>query len=87
VLVFIAIGVATVAASFVATQADSGQTAEAVETLRRTKENSAVIFAFAHGATSLLSAVASWWAATKGGDHRLTVADHSTVWSFRTIVR
>lgn len=83
VLVFIAIGVATVGASFVASQADGSQTAEAVEALKRTRENTAVIFAFAHGATSLLSAVASWWAATKGGDHRLSVADHSPVWSFR----
>lgn len=87
VLVFIAIGVATLGASLVATQADSAQANEAIEAVKRTKENSAVIFAFAHGATSLLSAVASWWAATKGGDHRLTVADHSTVWSFRTVVR
>lgn len=83
VLVFIAVGVASLGASFIASQTDASQAEEVVEALKRTKENTAVIFAFANGATSLLAAVASWWAATNGGDHRLTVADHSTVYSFK----
>lgn len=83
VLVFIAIALATFATSLVATQADSAQASQAVEAVKRTKENAAVIFAFAHGAISLLSGLASWWAATKGGEHRLGAHDHSPVWSFR----
>jgi len=87
VLVFIAIAVATFGASFVATQSDSAQASHAVAVVKHTKENAAVIFAFAHGAISLLSGVASWWAATKGGEHRLGAHDHSPVWSFRQRVR
>jgi len=83
VLVFIAVALATFGAGILAQNSDSAQTAHAIDTLKHTKENTAVIFAFAHGATSLLSGVASWWAATKGGEHRLSVADHSPVWSFR----
>ena len=83
VLVFIAVGIATLGTSLVAAITPGTQAADVAETVKRTKENAAVIFAFAHGAISLLSAVAAWWAATKGGDHRLTVADHSVVWSFR----
>jgi hypothetical protein len=88
VLVFIAIAVATFGASFVATQAaDSAQASHAVAVVKHTKENAVVIFAFAHGAISLISGVASWWAATKGGEHRLGVHDHSPVWSFSQRVR
>jgi hypothetical protein len=43
----------------------------------------AVISAFAAGATTLGSAVAAWWAATKGGDHRDSRADLSHYFSFR----
>lgn len=42
-----------------------------------------IISAFAVGATSLASAVASWWAATKGGDHRDNQLDLSHLVSFR----
>jgi len=42
-----------------------------------------VIFAFAMGATSLVSAVASWFAATKGGDHRDSGVDLSKYLSFK----
>jgi hypothetical protein len=82
VLVFIAIGIATFGASLVAAQ-DGAQVAQAAEAVKRTNENAAVIFAFANGAISLVSAVASWWAATKGGEHRLSAIDHSAVWSFK----
>lgn len=41
-----------------------------------------IIYAFAAGATSLVSAVATWFAATKGGDHRDNNVDSSDL-SFR----
>lgn len=42
-----------------------------------------VLFAFFAGATSLVSGVVSWWAATVGGDHRDTSADHTRYFTFR----
>lgn len=42
-----------------------------------------IIAAFAAGATSLVSGVAAWWAATKGGDHRDKNEDFSYWLSFR----
>lgn len=47
------------------------------------EEKAAVIFAFCAGATSLVSAVISWWAATVGGDHRDTGADFTGHFGFR----
>lgn len=47
------------------------------------EENIAIILAFSAAATSLVSAVASWFAATKGGDHRDRLVDHSRHFSFR----
>ncbi|PZO86880.1 MAG: hypothetical protein DI626_05390, partial [Micavibrio aeruginosavorus] len=49
------------------------------------RENVATIFAFGAGATSLVSAVISWWAATVGGDHRDTAADHTRYFTFRAV--
>ncbi len=49
------------------------------------RENVATIFAFGAAATSLVSAVAAWAAATKGGDHRDTAADHTRYFTFRVI--
>jgi len=46
------------------------------------RENAAIIFAFATAATSLVSGVAAWWAATKGGEHRDKSSDHSYYVSF-----
>lgn len=46
-------------------------------------ENAIIIFAFFAAATSMVSGVASWAAATAGGDHRDTHADHSRYFSFR----
>jgi hypothetical protein len=37
----------------------------------------AVLMAFITAASLLISALASWWAATKGGDHRDNAIDHS----------
>lgn len=44
-----------------------------------------IIFAFCAGATSMVSAVVSWWAATMGGDHRDNATDHTRYFSFRVI--
>ena len=49
------------------------------------RENVATIFAFGAAASSLVSAVVSWWAATMGGDHRDTSADHTRYFTFRVI--
>lgn len=84
VLVFIAVAIAAFGAGLVAAQTDSSQVVQAADAVQR-KENATVIFAFANGAISLLSAVASWWAATKGGEHRLSATDYSEVWSFRRL--
>ncbi|HVL00967.1 MAG TPA: hypothetical protein VM553_14190 [Dongiaceae bacterium] len=85
VLVFIAIAVATFFTGLLAAQTDSQQAAQVVDAAKRTHENVPVIYAFAHGAISLVSGIVSWWAATKGGEHRLSATDHSVVWSFRTL--
>lgn len=45
----------------------------------------AVILAFSAAATSLVSGVAAFVAATKGGDHRDNTVDHSHQISFRTV--
>ncbi|MCK6417639.1 MAG: hypothetical protein L6Q57_01715 [Alphaproteobacteria bacterium] len=42
-----------------------------------------IIFAFITSSTSLVAAVASWWAATMGGEHRDNAIDHSHYVSFR----
>ncbi|MGZ9096834.1 MAG: hypothetical protein ACXW30_00885 [Micavibrio sp.] len=47
------------------------------------EKNMAIILAFSTAATSLISAVASWFAATKGGDHRDQQTDHSRHVSFK----
>lgn len=49
------------------------------------RENVATIFAFCAAATSLVSGVVAWWAATMGGDHRDTAADHTRYFTFRVI--
>lgn len=49
------------------------------------RENVVTIFAFGAAATSLVSGVVAWAAATKGGDHRDTAADHSRYFTFRVI--
>ncbi len=47
------------------------------------EQNTTVIFAFILGATSLVSAVASWWASTVGGNHRDKGTDFSKIVSFK----
>lgn len=53
--------------------------------VRSMSENATIIFAFFAAATSLISGVVSWWAATVGGDHRDTGADHTRYFTFRTV--
>ncbi len=48
-------------------------------------ENATIIFAFFAAATSLVSAVVSWAAATAGGNHRDTRADHTRYFTFRVL--
>jgi len=63
--------------------------AEAEPVVRKTpqmianEEATAIIIAFSMAATSLVSAVASWWAATKGGDHRDGELDVRWYFSFK----
>ncbi len=45
-----------------------------------------VILSFATSAAALISGVASWWAATVGGDHRDNAVDLARHFSFRRVV-
>jgi hypothetical protein len=47
------------------------------------ERNAAIIFAFVTAASSFVSAAASWWAATVGGEHRDQNIDHSKYVSFK----
>ncbi|MGQ0526945.1 MAG: hypothetical protein ACT4OY_02770 [Alphaproteobacteria bacterium] len=85
--VAVAIGASLVTA--VAAFVPSSNPEEAAALLTQTPEmvdmtrNTAIIFAFATAAISLVSAVVSWWAATLGGEHRDNAVDHSGYVSFR----
>ncbi len=48
------------------------------------RHKAAVVLAFAAGATSLVSGIAAFVAASKGGDHRDNTVDHSHQISFRS---
>ena len=65
--------------------ANQVQEAAAAADVAAMRENVTVIFAFGAAATSLVSAVVAWAAATKGGDHRDTAVDHSRYFTFRVI--
>lgn len=80
--VLVAIG-AALAVAFANYVALAGGTYEDSSTMSDNEQNAAIIFAFALGATSLLSAAAAWWAATVGGEHRLNAVDHSRYLSFK----
>lgn len=85
--VLVAIGAAAVAAFSAISAGMTGNAGEAeaslTEAAMRISENSAIIFAFGAGATSLISAAVAWWAATCGGDHRDRNTDLSVYFSFR----
>ncbi len=71
---------AALAAAF-ATTTDVG--VDLVDTFTDTDKNIAILYAFGAGATSLLGAVAAWWAATMGGHHRDKGTNLSKHISFR----
>jgi hypothetical protein len=76
---------ASAAAAFAGLTAEPVQEAAVTGDVAAMRENVATIFAFGAAATSLVSAVVSWWAATAGGDHRDTAADHTRYFTFRVI--
>ncbi len=78
--VFIAVSIAAGLSAYVEVNTTSNIAPDA---LTDAEENTAIIFAFVIGAVSLLSAVAAWWAATMGGDHRDKKVDFSTHLSFK----
>ena len=80
VLVFIAISIALGFGAILDAQAADYV---ADEVMTNTQKNAAIIFAFIAGASSLASAVAAWWAATVGGEHRDKGTDFSKRISFR----
>ncbi|MGE0754354.1 MAG: hypothetical protein AB7L92_04260 [Alphaproteobacteria bacterium] len=80
VAVFIAVSFAGAFATYVSLLAD---TYRPLDNMTDTEKNTAIIFAFIVGSTSLMSAAAAWWAATCGGDHRDKGTDLSTHLSFR----
>ncbi len=54
-----------------------------VADVQRMHEHATIIFAFFAAATSLVSGVVAWAAATQGGNHRDSRADHTRYFSFR----
>lgn len=80
VAIFIGVAIAAGVAGMIAAEADVPNT---VDILTDTEQNTAIIFAFATGAISLASAVAAWWAATMGGDHRFNNVDFSKHLTFK----
>lgn len=80
IVVVLAVAVAGVFAALAAHNPDAEKLAPDVERIRH---NTAVILAFATAATSLVSGVAAWWAATKGGEHRDNPTMHKHYVTFR----
>ena len=72
-----------VAAAFAALTAHDPEAAKITPQVEQIRHNTAVIFAFVTGATSLVSGVAAWWAATKGGEHRDSPDQHTHFVTFR----
>lgn len=80
VIVFIFVSLGAAFATYLT--AMSG-TYEVNETLSDSERNTGIIFAFVVGSTSLLSAVAAWWAGSMGGKHRDDNTDFSPYLTFR----
>ncbi|MAM34376.1 MAG: hypothetical protein CMH28_04810 [Micavibrio sp.] len=78
--VVVCLGFMSAVGSIVAAMGDPNPV---METLDSNQENIGIIFAFGAGATSLVSAVAAWWAATMGGYHRDEGTDFAKYLSFR----
>ncbi len=82
VLVVIAVGAVT---SIAALTDNPVEDARRIADIPAAEKNATVIFAFFAAASSLVSAVISWAAATAGGNHRDTRADHTKYFTFRVI--
>lgn len=82
ILVLIAV---SAAASLAALVDNPVEDAQRVADVPQMQENATIIFAFFAAATSLVSAVVAWAAATKGGDHRDSGADHTRYFTFRPL--
>lgn len=80
VAAFIVIALASAAAAYVELHT---VTDEVIDVVTKEEQNATIIFAFAAGATSLISAAAAWWAATMAGDHRDNKVDFSKQLSFK----
>jgi len=83
--VAVAIGVAVIAA-ITAISPDAAEVSAQAERnadVLRMNESVAIISAFSMASISLVAAVASWFAASKGGDHRDEGTDLSRIVSFR----
>lgn len=78
----VAVAAATFAGFLTALAQQQGADADMAvtqDTLRR----SGIIFGFGLAASSIVAALAAWWMATVGGDHRDRKADASAYFSFR----
>jgi hypothetical protein len=73
--VAIVVAVAAMGA-FAALTAHNPDAAKIDVDVQRLRHTTMVIFAFSAAATSFVSGVAAWWAATKGGEHRDDPAAH-----------
>ena len=82
----VVVGVAVVASITALTHTTTADVTKVADVEHMNKTIS-IIFAFAAASTSLICGVASWFAATMGGDHRDTEADHAKYFSFRPKVR
>lgn len=82
----VVVGVAAVA-SIAALSDNPADDVTRVADVEQMSKNVTIIFAFAAAATSLVSGVASWFAATMGGDHRDVQADHARYFTFRPKIR
>lgn len=81
-LVVLAVG----AASAIAALSDNPvEDAKRVADIPAVQKHATVIFAFFAASSSLVSAVISWAAATAGGNHRDTRADHTRYFTFRIL--
>lgn len=77
------VGMALVVGPALAEHREATDQANVAKDILQQRHTVSVILAFAAGATSLVSAVCAWAAATKGGDHRDNMVDHSRHVSFR----
>lgn len=77
------IAAASIVGAITAYAPDHGDKIEQAAEILRSQKSATVILAFLSASASLVSSVASWWAATKGGDHRDNAVDLSRHLSFR----